>query len=93
MCDAHEGHHTEKKRGIFLFNLSNTGIGLSEDDKERLLKHSFFRSKEAKRAHPTGMGVGLLVAKTIIEAHNGRIKVEEGKAGTNGNIGGVGMFD
>lgn len=33
------------------------------------------------RIKSTGMGAWLLVAKTIIEAHNGRIKVEEGKPG------------
>src|SRR3990167_1864314 len=73
---------TEQKQDMFIVSVGSSGIGLSVSDKAELFKQSFFRSKEAKRVHPLGMGVGLLVAKTIIEAHRGKISVEsrgEGK--------------
>ena len=73
---------TEQKQDMFIVSVGSSGIGLSVSDKAELFKQSFFRSKEAKRVHPLGMGVGLLVAKTIIEAHHGKISVEsrgEGK--------------
>ncbi len=67
---------TEQKNGILIVNVANTGIGLSKIDKLGLLKQSFYRSKEAKKVNPSGMGVGLLVAKTIVEAHHGSIVLE-----------------
>ena len=59
-----------------MFCISNTGVGISKEDKTRLFTQSFFRTKEARRLNPTGMGVGLLVARTIIEAHRGKISFE-----------------
>jgi signal transduction histidine kinase len=56
--------------------IENSGIGLDTDDRERILKQSFFRSKDAKKLNPLGMGVGLLVAKTIVEAHKGAISIQ-----------------
>lgn len=51
---------------MLLVNVTNTGIGLSQNDKASFLKQSFFRTKEAKKVNLLGMGVGLLVAKTIV---------------------------
>lgn len=67
---------TERERDRFVLRISNTGLGISTEDSTRLFKQSFFRTKQARRINPTGMGVGLLVAKTIIEAHKGSIKLE-----------------
>ena len=36
---------------------------------------SFFRSPEASRQFPKGVGLGLKILKHIMEAHNGKIKV------------------
>lgn len=68
---------SEREGNRFLLRISNTGLGLSREDSARLFKQSFFRTKEARRVNPTGMGVGLLVAKTIIEAHGGEIQCEK----------------
>ena len=59
-----------KKLAVRIFN---TGIGASKEDQLLIFKQSFFRSKEAKRVNPLGMGVGLLTAKTIVVAHRGHI--------------------
>lgn len=73
----HEGGNiaieTKRERDRFILRISNTGLGISREDAARLFRQSFFRTKEAKRVNPAGMGVGLLVAKTIIEAHKGSI--------------------
>jgi len=66
----------KRERIFFVFCISNTGVGISKEDKTRLFTQSFFRTKEARRLNPTGMGVGLLVARTIIEAHRGKISFE-----------------
>jgi signal transduction histidine kinase len=67
---------TRKKGVTFLMEIVNTGVSLTSDDKANIFKKSFFRSKEAKKANPLGMGVGLLVARTIIEAHKGAISIQ-----------------
>ncbi|OHA23733.1 MAG: hypothetical protein A3H57_05015 [Candidatus Taylorbacteria bacterium RIFCSPLOWO2_02_FULL_43_11] len=64
---------TAQKNGMLIVRTVNTGIGVSFEDKASILKQSFFRSKDAKKINPLGMGVGLLVAKTIVLAHRGNI--------------------
>ena len=61
--------------------IENSGIGLDTDDRERILKQSFFRSKDAKKLNPLGMGVGLLVAKAIINANHGDISIDSKEDG------------
>ena len=74
-----------KKDGKFTLSISNTGLTLNLKDKKKPFEHSFFRTKEAKELNPNGMGVSLLVAKTIVEAQGGKIWAEsegEGKGST-----------
>ncbi len=66
----------------FKLIIENTGIGIRPEDKERIFKELFSRGAEANVAYTTGMGIGLPIAKAIIEAHNGTISVDsegEGK--------------
>lgn len=54
--------------------VSDTGHGFSEDVRTKLFQ-TFFTTKE------TGMGVGLSISRTIVEAHGGRMSVESNPAG------------
>jgi len=54
--------------------VSDTGHGFSEDALANLFK-PFFTTKA------TGMGVGLSISRTIIEAHGGRMWAETNKDG------------
>jgi len=56
----------------------DTGIGLTEEESRQVFKR-FFRGGKAQ-GHARGTGLGLPVAKAIIEAHKGRITLE-GKPG------------
>jgi len=58
--------------------VKDTGIGLTEDEVRQAFKR-FFRGDKAQ-SHARGTGLGLPVAKAIVEAHKGKI-VLEGKPG------------
>jgi len=53
----------------------DTGPGISEADLENLFER-FYRGNSAGRASASGSGLGLPIAKTIVNAHGGRIFVE-----------------
>lgn len=50
------------------FNVADTGPGVPEDDRERIFS-AFFSTKDG------GMGMGLAICRSIVEAHHGRIDV------------------
>jgi signal transduction histidine kinase len=72
--------YAKSKKG-YVVNFSNTGVALSKADLVSIFKDSFYRSSEAKKMNPTGMGVSLLVAKTIMLAHKGSIHLGLNKEG------------
>jgi signal transduction histidine kinase len=55
--------------------VSDTGIGIAAEDITRLFS-KFTRAKDAFRTNVIGTGLGLYVAKQMIEAQNGKIWVE-----------------
>jgi signal transduction histidine kinase len=61
----------------------DTGIGIPEADLPFVFER-FFRSDRARRAYSGGSGLGLSIARWIVEAHKGRIAVasEIGKGST-----------
>jgi len=58
------------------------GIGIAPESRS-LLFERYFRSQSGK-AHATGLGLGLYIARLVAEAHGGRIEVssEVGKGST-----------
>lgn len=53
--------------------VQDTGIGIPEKEQERVFQR-FFRAENAKRTETQGTGLGLYLAKNIIEAHGGEIR-------------------
>ena len=66
-----------------LFKIQDTGIGIPKTQQERVFA-KFFRAANAIKAETEGTGLGLFIAKNIIEAHGGKIwfASEEGKGTT-----------
>ncbi|MBU0731315.1 hypothetical protein KKC88_00365 [Patescibacteria group bacterium] len=66
-----------------MISIHDSGIGISGKDQVEIFK-KFFRTKLAKQKVQTGSGLGLYIAKQIIEGHGGRIwfKSAEGKGTT-----------
>jgi len=58
-------------RGNIAVNVADSGIGLDPANRERIFD-TFFTTK------PEGMGMGLAISNTIIEAHRGRLWAESG---------------
>jgi signal transduction histidine kinase len=57
-----------------LISISDTGIGISPEDQKRIFS-GFYRT-EASRAAAKGFGVGLPLARKILEAHYSELSVE-----------------
>ena len=80
--------HTKDKKEILVdYNTNNVysiikikdyGVGIAHDD----LKHIFKRFYKGKNSSPDSIGIGLSLAKTIINEDNGIISVESNSNGT-----------
>jgi signal transduction histidine kinase len=55
--------------------VSDTGIGISTEEQREIFQR-FYRSAEARPRTEGGAGLGLCIARSIAEAHGGRIEVE-----------------
>lgn len=72
-----------KKGKSVLFEVSDNGVGVPKEDQKYLFQ-KFFRSKNALRRQTEGSGLGLYIAKSIIENSGGKIgfKSQEGVGST-----------
>jgi signal transduction histidine kinase len=69
--------------GLVQIDVSDTGIGISEEDQARLFS-KFFRADNTSTREVSGTGLGLYITKHLIEAHGGDIWAESqlGKGNT-----------
>lgn len=65
------------------FEIKDSGIGIPKEDQKYIFK-KFFRSENVLKYQTQGSGLGLYIAKSIIEKSGGKIgfKSEEGKGST-----------
>lgn len=68
-----------------VFTVKDTGIGVPASEQDELFS-KFYRASNAKKKRPDGTGVGLFLAKKIVDGHGGKIIFEsvEGKGSTFG---------
>ncbi len=61
-----------KEKNDIIFSITDTGIGISAKE-QNFLFSKFYRSRRAKLSDPNGMGIGVFMAKKIVERHEGKI--------------------
>jgi len=76
---------TKKAQGKteVIVSISDTGVGIPVEYQERIFQ-PFFRGKNILELDKRGTGLGLYIAKSFIQKHNGKIwaESEEGKGST-----------
>ncbi len=70
----------EKPSKQVKFEVRDTGKGISPEERKYIFE-KFFRGEQAKKIVPDGTGVGLFIAKEIIERHRGRVGFFANKEG------------
>jgi len=67
-----------------LCSVTDTGIGMSSENQERLFTTKYFRADDPAVRSVPGTGLGLVITKSLVELHGGEIWVESelGKGST-----------
>lgn len=64
-----------KEEGRTVLSVYNTGLGVKESEKDKLFER-FYRSDESRNRSTGGYGLGLAIAKSIIDKHKFKVVVE-----------------
>lgn len=62
----------EKREGKYVFSIKDYGIGVPYNQQDQIFE-KFFRADNAAKEHSKGSGLGLYIAKSIIDIHGGKI--------------------
>ena len=71
--------------GMAMLEVSDTGIGLGPDEAE-LVFDRFFRSSRVVAQQVPGTGLGLFIARAIVDAHAGTIAASTRESGTTFHV-------
>lgn len=63
-----------KQQNIAVLSISNTGEGIKKEHLEKIFDR-FYRTDDSRNRKTGGYGLGLAIAKAIIQKHNGKIGV------------------
>ena len=63
-----------KKDSNIVISIKDYGVGIAKSEQKNIFER-FYRVDKSRGANEKGMGVGLTIAKSIVNAHGGEIKV------------------
>ncbi len=63
-----------------IVRVEDSGIGISLHDRERIFER-MYRGARAREMRPSGTGIGLAIARWIVDAHTGTIELTEREGG------------
>ena len=69
------------KKNEWVFVISDTGIGISDEDKERIFER-FYRIDKSRNRSEGRYGLGPAIAKSIVEQHKGQISASSANGQT-----------
>ena len=79
--DRASGPDETKKEGLHQsaieITVADTGIGIGPEDLPKIFDR-FYRARKARSVYSQGTGLGFSIVKSIMELHNGSIKVTSG---------------
>ncbi len=75
----------ESAKDLILISVSDSGSGIPLDESNRIFER-FYRGKERAISSDKGLGLGLAIAKKIIDGHNGRITLKSSSQGSTFTI-------
>lgn len=67
--------HASTDGGKLVLTITDTGIGIPENEVKELFTR-FYRTSNARSSAIQGTGLGLVIAKAIVESHSGTIEVK-----------------
>jgi signal transduction histidine kinase len=67
--------HVEQRGGEVEISVTNQGRGIEPDELSRIFTR-FARSKSTHKSEVPGLGLGLYIAKGLVEAHGGHMWVD-----------------
>jgi len=70
----------ERTGGEIVVAVENSGPGIAEEDRPRIFDR-FYRSDRSRSRDVDGFGLGLSLAKVIVEAHEGTLVLEDASPG------------
>ncbi len=70
-----------RRGGEVLVTVSDTGIGISKDDLAHIFDRFYRADKSRSRQQGGGSGVGLTIARHLVQAHGGRLWAESNGPG------------
>jgi PAS domain S-box-containing protein len=75
-AQIHDGDRAEADSpGFLLVSIADTGVGIVPEEQEKIFE-PFYRAENPLEVEVSGVGVGLTIARSLVQAHGGRLWVE-----------------